>query len=139
MAGRQPLLPLGRRGGNALWQQRLTGATSLSVVSTTARRQHTVVEVWTGDRFELWFDGALLETKSNPYGFVPFVIYPNLREPKKFWGVSDVQAIRESVVELNRALSQLSMILELSGNPENTDYSYSRAQRDVWQNTEPTD
>jgi hypothetical protein len=88
-----------------------------SAVNTTARRQHTVVEVWTGETFELWFDGALLETKPNPYGFVPFVIYPNLREPKKFWGVSDVQTIRESVVELNRALSQLSMILELSGNP----------------------
>ncbi len=47
----------------------------------------------------------------------PFVIYPNLREPKQFWGVSDIPAIRESVRELNRALSQLSMILELSGNP----------------------
>jgi hypothetical protein len=96
-----------------------------SVVSTTGRRQHTVVEVWTAEMFELWFDGALLETKGNPYGFVPFVIYPNLREPKKFWGTSDVQAVRESVVELNRALSQLSMILELSGNPERTDYFWS--------------
>jgi len=38
-------------------------------------------------------------------------------EPKKFWGVSDVTAVRESIIELNRALSQLSMILELSGNP----------------------
>lgn len=47
-------------------------------------------------------------------------------EPKKFWGTSDVQAVRESVVELNRALSQLSMILELSGNPECTDYERCR-------------
>ena len=31
--------------------------------------------------------------------------------------MSDVEAVRESVRELNRALSQLSMILELSGNP----------------------
>jgi Phage portal protein, SPP1 Gp6-like len=38
-------------------------------------------------------------------------------EPKQFWGVSDIVAVRESVRELNRALSQLSMILELSGNP----------------------
>jgi hypothetical protein len=87
------------------------------VLATSGRRQHTVVEVWTAETFELWLDGALLEAKANPYGFVPFVIYPNLREPKKFWGVSDIQAVRESVVELNRALSQLSMILELSGNP----------------------
>jgi hypothetical protein len=82
----------------------------------TAKRR-TVVEVWTADRFELWLDGRLVEAKANPYGFIPFVIYPNLREPKKFWGVSDIDAVREPVRELNRALSQLSMILELSGNP----------------------
>jgi hypothetical protein len=81
------------------------------------RPQHTVVEVWTADGFELWLDGALIEAKPNPYGFIPFVIYPNLREPKRFWGSSDIDAVRESVRELNRALSQLSMILELSGNP----------------------
>lgn len=76
-----------------------------------------VVEVWTDAEFELWVDNAPVEQKANPYGFIPFVIYPNLREPKRFWGVSDVAAIKESSRELNRALSQLSMILELSGNP----------------------
>jgi hypothetical protein len=81
------------------------------------RGRHAVVEVWTQSRFELWLDATLLESKANPYGFIPFVIYPNLREPKQFWGVSDIVAVRESVRELNRALSQLSMILELSGNP----------------------
>jgi len=45
------------------------------------------------------------------------VIYPNLREPKKFWGVSDLVQIIEPQRELNRAMSQLSRILELSGNP----------------------
>jgi hypothetical protein len=81
------------------------------------RRESTVVEVWTEGEFELWLDNALLEARPNPYGFIPFVIVPNLREPKRFWGVSDIPAIRESVRELNRAMSQLSMILELSGNP----------------------
>ena len=82
-----------------------------------ARRQHTIVEVWTASSFELWLDGSLVEARANPYGFIPFVIYPNLREPKQFWGISDLEAVREPVRELNRALSQLSMILELSGNP----------------------
>jgi len=81
------------------------------------RHESTVVEVWTEGEFELWLDNALLEARPNPYGFIPFVIVPNLREPKKFWGASDIPAIRESVRELNRAMSQLSMILELSGNP----------------------
>jgi len=31
-----------------------------------------------------------VEKKANPYGFIPFVIYPNLREPKRFWGISDL-------------------------------------------------
>jgi hypothetical protein len=76
-----------------------------------------VVEAWTAERFELWVDGACLEERDNPYGFIPYVIYPNLREPKKFWGTSDLPPIKEPVRELNRALTQLSMILELSGNP----------------------
>ena len=84
---------------------------------TGRSRRIDVVEVWTAERFELWVDNTLLEEKANPYGFIPFVIYPNLRQPKQFWGTSDISPIRESVRELNRALSQLSMILELSGNP----------------------
>ncbi|MGB2694975.1 MAG: phage portal protein [Dehalococcoidia bacterium] len=82
------------------------------------RDQHVeVVEVWTAETFALWVDGTLLEEKANPYGFIPFVVYPNQREPKQFWGSSDIPPVRESVQELNRALSQLSVILELSGNP----------------------
>jgi hypothetical protein len=77
----------------------------------------TVVELRTEHDFTLYVDGTMLENKPNPYGFIPFVIYPNLREPKKFWGVSDLSQIMESQRELNRAMSQLSRILELSGNP----------------------
>ena len=77
----------------------------------------TVVELWTEPEFELYLDNTPLEKKPNPYGFIPFIIYPNLREPKKFWGISDLTQIMESQRELNRAMSQLSHILELSGNP----------------------
>jgi hypothetical protein len=81
------------------------------------RTEHSVVESWTDAEFEIWLDGAPFHEQANPYGFVPFVIYPNLREPKQFWGVSDLEAIKEPLRELNRAMTQLSMILELSGNP----------------------
>jgi hypothetical protein len=77
----------------------------------------TIVELWTDGEFELYLDDALIEKKPNPYGFIPFIIYTNLREPKKFWGISDLSQIMESQRELNRAMSQLSRILELSGNP----------------------
>jgi hypothetical protein len=82
-----------------------------------AGKTATIVEVWTDRDFELYLDNALLEARPNPYGFIPFIIFPNLREPKKFWGVSDLPQIIESQRELNRAMSQLSRILELSGNP----------------------
>ncbi len=85
--------------------------------SVQPRPRSEVVEVWTAESFELWLDGERVDARANSCGFIPFVIYPNLREPKQFWGVSDIPPIKESVRELNRALSQLSMILELSGNP----------------------
>ncbi len=77
----------------------------------------TVVEVWTDRAFQLWLEDALLEDRANPYGFIPFIIFPNLREPKRFWGTSDVPPLMEPSREMNRALSQMSSILELSGNP----------------------
>jgi len=80
-------------------------------------RTASLLEMWTAQEFELWLDDSRLEKKANPYGFIPFVIYPNLREPKKFWGISDLAQIMEPQRELNRAMSQLSRILELSGNP----------------------
>ena len=98
----------------------------------------SIVELWTARDFELWLDNVQVEKKPNPYGFIPFVIYPNLREPKKFWGISDLFQIMEPQRELNRATSQLSKILELSGNPiavlENVEESEDIAVRPgaVW-------
>ncbi len=80
-------------------------------------RETTVVEVWTAGDFELWLGDELFERKANPYGFIPFIVFPNLREAKRFWGTSDIPPLMEPSRELNRALSQLSTILELSGNP----------------------
>jgi hypothetical protein len=77
----------------------------------------SVIELWNNNHFQLWFDDALVEEKSNPYGHIPFIVFPNLREPKQLWGISDLTQIIEPQREFNRAMSQLSRILELSGNP----------------------
>ena len=55
-----------------------------------------VAELWTDNLFELWLDGNLIEKKANPYGFIPFVVFPNLREPKKFWKSDIVQLANRS-------------------------------------------
>ena len=74
-------------------------------------------EYWTAATFELWHGNELAQHLPNPYGFIPFIIFPNLREPKQTWGSSDIPPLVGSNRELNRAYTQLSQILELSGNP----------------------
>ena len=102
----------------------LSEAKNLSEIATSPRfsgaprnDRIVVTEVWTAGTFDLFLDNDLMESRPNPYGFIPFIIFPNLREPKKFWGTSDIPALMQPQRELNRALSQLSRILELSGNP----------------------
>ena len=91
------------------------------------QKKTVITEIWTDSEFELLMDNIALEKKPNPYGFIPFIVFPNLRAPKQFWGASDLTQIMQPQRELNRALSQISHILELSGNPvtvlENVDES----------------
>lgn len=84
---------------------------------TIQKKIATMTELWTDAEFILFCDNDILDRKPNPYGFIPFVIYPNIRKPKQFWGVSDIPPMIEPQRELNRSLSQLSAILEVSGNP----------------------
>ena len=100
-------------------------SSSLPLVSFPRTRESTVggqgmvtiVEDWTADYFALYIGGVLFRSMANPYGFVPFIIFPNLREPKQFWGVSDMKSLVPVQEELNRATTQLSRVLEISGNP----------------------
>ena len=93
----------------------LEEAAMLYGIEAEGRKQVTVLEAWSDEVFQLWVEDALVQERANPYGFVPFVVFPNLWVPKAFWGESDIPP--QPARELNRALSQLSMIIELSGNP----------------------
>ena len=42
----------------------------------------TIVELWTDREFELYLDNALVEKKPNPYGFIPFIIFPKMLNGK---------------------------------------------------------
>jgi hypothetical protein len=92
-------------------------STSPPLVGVHRKDRAVVTEFWTVKDFQLYLDDALIESKPNPYGFIPFIIFPNVKKPKQFWGESDIPVLIQPQRELNRALSQLSRILELSGNP----------------------
>jgi hypothetical protein len=83
----------------------------------SSNNHQATTEYWTADTFELFDGNDLVERIANPYGFIPFVVFPNVREPKQAWGASDVPPLMVASRELNRAFSQLSAIMELSGNP----------------------
>ncbi len=84
---------------------------------TTAKKIAFLTELWTDKEFILFLENDVIDRKPNPYGFIPFIIFPNLRKPKQFWGVSDIPSLIQPQQELNRAMSQLSAILAVSGNP----------------------
>jgi hypothetical protein len=83
----------------------------------TQHRAQQVVEEWTADTLEVWRDGALEKRVPNPYGAIPYIVFPNLRVPKEPWGQSDLVDVMQVNRDLNSRLSILSHILEVSGNP----------------------
>lgn len=77
----------------------------------------TVIEEWSDATYRVLVDGMPVHEGANPYGFIPYVIFPNTPRPHEFWGVSDLADILEVNRALDRRLSILAQILELSGNP----------------------
>jgi hypothetical protein len=77
----------------------------------------TVVEEWSDAIYRVLVDDVPVQDGPNPYGFIPYVIFPNTPRPHEFWGVSDLADILEVNRALDRRLSILAQILELSGNP----------------------
>jgi len=78
-----------------------------------------IIEDWTDATLDIWIDGGPTPTLTqvNPYALIPLVIYPNNQVPKRWWGESDVLPLQEIAQELNRQMTRVSNILELSGFP----------------------
>jgi hypothetical protein len=91
--------------------------TTAGTAALSPRTDNVITDVWTNDTYERWVNDAIDTATANPYALIPFVIFPNIREPKQLWGTSDIVALRDPQTELNRALTQLSLLMELSGNP----------------------
>lgn len=76
-----------------------------------------VIEDWTDDTLTVWVDQLPQFMSVNPYGLIPFNVFPNEQVPKRWNGISDVQPLMETAEELNSQATRISNILELSGNP----------------------
>lgn len=101
----------------------LAAATSDSppaiALAAAASRDGYVTEVWSPTTIEYWAGTSqLVATEPNTWGKIPYVIFPNVRSSMSTpWGESDVVDLKEPAQEINRGWTQLSRIMELSGNP----------------------
>jgi len=76
-----------------------------------------MIEDWTAERFTLTVGGEVVRDGPNPFGWLPYVIFANAPRPQEFWGESDLVDLIEPARELNRRMSGVARVLELSGNP----------------------
>jgi len=74
-------------------------------------------EEWTADTFRLTHDGATTRDGPNPFGWLPYVLFANAPQPQEFWGESDLVDLIAPARELNRRMSGVARVLDLSGNP----------------------
>jgi hypothetical protein len=79
--------------------------------------RRTVVEDWNHDRYRIELDGGTVVEEANPYGWIPYVIYPNIARPHEFWGASDLEDLLDVCRELNGRMTTISRILQVSGYP----------------------
>jgi hypothetical protein len=90
-------------------------------------RPYPVVEMWTRERWRLGVAGQVVIDTPNPYGWIPYVLAANDPAPDSPWGTSDLVDLLDTCRELNRRMTVLSRVLELSGAPiavlENVDGS----------------
>ena len=49
---------------------------------TTAKKAATITELWTATDLTIYLDNDVIDSRPNPYGFIPFVIFPNIKKPK---------------------------------------------------------
>lgn len=79
-------------------------------------RTYAVTEHWTSATWTLRA-GDVERIRPNPYRWIPYVVLANNPHPRRFWGQSDLEDLKDVIRELNRELTTLGRIMELSGAP----------------------
>lgn len=83
----------------------------------TNKEAYPVIETWTRERWKVTVDTHTVIDEPNPYGFVPYVALVNEPRTGRQWGTSDIWDLFEICRELNRRMSILSSVLNISGAP----------------------
>jgi len=87
------------------------------VTPATGGARVTVVEDWMPERLTIEAAGQVIRDGPNPYGWIPYVVFPNAPKPHELWGESDLADLLDVCRELNRRMTVISKILQVSGNP----------------------
>lgn len=99
----------------------------MSALAIDPDQTYPVIESWTEQRWRLTVAGQEVVDAPNPYGWIPYVLAHNDPVPGSIWGASDLTDLIDVCRELNRRMTVLSRVLEMSGAPiavlENVDGS----------------
>ncbi|NWJ98823.1 MAG: phage portal protein [Chloroflexi bacterium] len=76
-----------------------------------------MLERWTESQYSVEVNRTAIIAGPNPYGFIPYVLFPNRAVPRCAWGESDLEDILPLASEFNVRVSVLSQLLQMSGNP----------------------
>lgn len=67
----------------------------------------SIVELWSEQTFQVFTNGKLTSAGTNPYGEVPHSIFKLREHPLSWWGVSDLGAVTQANIAINKAWSDL--------------------------------
>lgn len=80
-------------------------------------RAYRVVEDWTAERWSISVAGQMAVNGANPYGWLPYLVLANNPSASEFWGESDLPDLLDVCRQLNKRVSVLGDLLDLSGAP----------------------
>lgn len=85
-----------------------------AILPATGTRKIEVCEVWTPDRLQFWANDRLAFDDTNPYGAIPYCVFPNLRLPWQTWGRSDVARLIDLQDAYNDAHADLDDMMQIA-------------------------
>lgn len=77
----------------------------------------SVWEHWTPQEHSRWADDVLLQRVENPFGFIPFVIIPNVAPSDEFYGRADTDGVKYLIKELNTVMADTGDAINYYAHP----------------------